>query len=269
MIQNEEFKSKYLNAIVKITVVTPKDLGSVKAVLILLHGSTDPEGDYSTFKRYPDELKLQELANSNGLIFVLPFMPMNSYYISSEGFDCDSFLADELLSHLSINFQFIPNTEKILAGISMGGYGAVLVGCHTRRFNRILSISGAFIQDDIIIGNQEICGQSTPDKIYETEPFLYHFAPINTLEESTERNVVQALQARAMSKQKPSIFLSCGTKDRMYTRNKAFENKLNELNYKNTFYSLEGEKHDFDCFRNGLQAGLNWLFQEDSKGEPI
>ena len=261
MIQNEEFRSKYLNTLAKITIVTPNNTKSLKAVLILLHGSLYPEGEYSIFERIPDELHLQRLCDIYKIMIVLPFMPVNCYYISSNDFDCDSFLANELLLHLQKKYNHIPHTEIVLGGISMGGYGALLVGAHTKRFKRILSVSGAFIQNDIIIGNSEIWGRSTPDKIAESESYLRYFYPFSDLDRATERNVVMALQALSLCDNKTSFFLSCGTCDRLYNRNKSLARELKKFRFNHSFVQLEGEKHDSDCFRKGLWAGVNWLFR--------
>jgi len=260
MLQKNEFKSKYLNTQIKTTMLTPDSVKDPKAVLILLHGSFTSEGDYSTFDCIPNELNLQRLCDDNKILVILPFMERNCYYISSNGFDCDSFLAKELPAFACEKHPEIKGKEIVLGGYSMGGYGAVLVGIHTRRFKRILSISGAFIQNDLIIGNPEICGQSTPDRIAETESFMHYFKPFSDLEESSDRNVVRALQTFPVEIEKPSIFLSCGSLDRLYKRNLVLVRELQEQSFEYCFTPFEGGKHDFECFSSGIQEGVKWLF---------
>ena len=260
MIQKEEFESKCLHTIAKITMVLPDTTDSPIATLILLHGSLYPEGEYSIFERLPNELQLQKLCDRHMIMIVLPFMPMNGYYISNNYFDCDRFLAEELPAHLSLKYSFIPYTEVIIGGISMGGYGATLVGSHTRRFKRILSISGAFIQNDIIIGNPEIWNRSTPDKIAKTESFLHHFKPFYDFECSVDRNIVPALEVFSETGTDTSFFLSCGTDDWLYKRNIAFEKTLQKYMFNYKFVALQSGKHDADCFREGLWSGVRWLF---------
>lgn len=265
MVLNEELESKYLNTTTRITIVSPDTIESPEVVLILLHGSLYPEGDFSLFERLPNELMLPDLCDNRKIMIVLPFMPKNSYYISNNGFDCDRFLADELPAYVCRQFPSISHTEIVLGGISMGGYGSILVGAHTRRFKKILSISGAFIQNDIIIGNPEIWGRSTPDNIADRESFLRYFSPFTDLEKSTDRNISQALRVLSFDNEKPSFFLSCGTSDRLYKRNTALVKQLQLYGFIHDFVPLAGNNHDAACFRKGLWTGVDWLFRHDSK----
>ena len=166
-------------------------------VLLLLHGSIQPEGNYSLIENMPQELSLQELCDRYHLIIVTPYMK-NCYYISSDQYNCDLFIAEELPEWISARYFLSDDTEYILGGISMGGYGAILVGAHTDRFHKIISISGAFITEDIEIGNPEIWGELLPNEESTRNSFLFYFLPLTSLHESAKKNVFAALDLRQL-----------------------------------------------------------------------
>lgn len=75
------------------------------------------------------------------------------------------------------------SVEMVLAGISMGGYGAALIAAQTGKFSTIISIAGAYIAKDVEIGNTEVWGSLTPYSVDLKKTFLYYFLPLSDLEE--------------------------------------------------------------------------------------
>ncbi len=87
-------RSNTLHCDVALKIVTPLQRRAEK-VLLLLHGSIQPEGDFSAIENNPQELRLQELCDQYQLIVVTPYMK-NCYYISSDQYNCDLFVSEEL-----------------------------------------------------------------------------------------------------------------------------------------------------------------------------
>lgn len=266
MKQISAFASQALNSQVVVTTVHPDNNKSLKAVLILLHGSIFPEGSYSLYERFPDELNLQELCDEYQLMIVMPFITKNCYYISQAGLDFDCFVADELPDMIHEKYPLTRKLEIMLGGISMGAYGAALIGAHTGCFEKIICVSGAFIQDDILIGNPQIWGKSVPGRIRKEESFLNHFMPLSDLGDAIDRNAVAALSSLAENTTGIRFAVSCGTDDMLYSRNEKLIGKLKEKQILYRFFPVKDGKHDSDCFRKGIEACIE-CFMNDNKME--
>ena len=244
----------------KVTIITPDiesdkmKSSSIEAVIILLHGMIQAKDNNKIYDNLPKELGLQEISDKYHVMIVIPFMK-NCYYISSPGYDCARFISKELPAYILNEYPFTRNSEIIMGGISMGGYGAMLIGARTNAFDKVFSVSGAFITDDIIIGNPEVWGKSNPMQINKEESFLYSFQPFENLEESVDRNAFQAISHSWKKGRKFSFIMTCGSADWLYIRNKRFIKQLEMAGIplpESFFYTIEGGKHEADCFKDGL-----------------
>lgn len=225
---------------------------------MFLHGKTDYEGETTSIDRMISELALEELAERYQVMLVIPYILKNCYYISSEKYDCEKFVSEELISYINQIYPTTINTEKILAGVSMGGYGAVLIGANTDVFDKVISVSGAFISNDILIGNPEVWGNVKPDLKSAEGTFLFYFLPLNIFEMSQSKNVESAILK--LRKNIPFYF-TCGKRDWLYSRNLQFLQLVKKVNIRNKFISIEGE-HNNACFKNGL-----WTIMEQIGNE--
>lgn len=248
MTEKVTIRSNALHGEVILKIVTPLQKQAEK-VLIFLHGSIQPEGNYSLVENMPQALRLQELCDRYQLIAVTPYMK-NCYYISSEQYNCDLFVSEELPEWISARHSVSEDAEYILGGVSMGGYGAVLIGAHTGRFHKILSISGAFITDDIEVGNPEIWGDLLPNEISTRNSFLRYFLPLEDLHKSTEKNAFAALEL--FGDKDARLLITCGTKDPMLSRNELLVDQLGRHKIRYDQIWLRGGAHDDRCFMEGL-----------------
>jgi S-formylglutathione hydrolase FrmB len=90
-----------------------------RKVLYLLHGLSD---DASAWQRYTF---IETLANAYGLVVVMPSAGRSFYTDQPNGQNYFSYLMEELPQYLADVFNLIPRREDtLIAGISMGGYGA-------------------------------------------------------------------------------------------------------------------------------------------------
>ncbi len=229
--------------------------------MILLHGTMNPEMCIELFELLPQELSLEELCNKYSVAVVIPLMK-NRYYISDEKCNCDQFIAEEIPRLMKEKYKISDSKEYILAGISMGAYGATLVGARTTGvFKRIISISGAYIAHDVEIGNPVVWGDLRPDSDKLDETFLYYFLPLEDLEQSVDRNAMAALSL--ITRDETMIVATCGTKDWLYSRNLEFVKAMdkNQLSYK--FFEIEAGMHDAECFKEGLRKAIEYLEDMD------
>lgn len=109
-------------------------------VLYLLHGATN------SGKEYVEMLgkELQELANSKQTIIVAPSCEPYGWYVDSpivSENQIAGFITKELVPHID---SLYPTTKKrAIAGLSMGGHGALLLGFRNKNlFQSMASISG-------------------------------------------------------------------------------------------------------------------------------
>lgn len=258
MVDTIRMWSEVLRSMVLLKVITPEQ-AKVKRLMILLHGKMCPEMCEELLDAFPGELALEELCHRYGMVVAVPLMP-NRYYISGEDYDCKGFVAEELPTFIKERYGDTDEAEMILGGISMGGFGAVLIGALTGAFQKIISISGAFIAGDVAIGNPEVWGTILPHSEEFRTSFLYYFLPLEGLDTATERNATAAL--RLLQKERVTIVATCGTSDWLYSRNLKFVEEMddNKVNYK--FYSIENGDHEPECFKEGLWRAVAFLCGE-------
>lgn len=141
----------------------------------------------------------------------------------------------------------------------MGGYGASLISSHTSNFKKIISVSGAYITNDVIIGNPEVWGDRKPTMESARGSYLYYFLPLDEVETSIEKNVFASISMFEMHQINPIFIITCGTKDWLYDRNLLFAEKLKEQGIVYDFYSIPDGDHDAECFKMGLWAAMERL----------
>ncbi len=255
------FQSKALGEVVDIIVVSP-DAMDISGVMILLHGNVHPEGEFAVIEKLPSELELQKLCNRYRLAIAIPYMK-NRYYISTPDYRVSEFAGEELKGFLEEKYHRDTGLKWLLAGISMGGYGAVLNGIACSAFTEIISVSGAFVQNDVRIGNPEVWGNRLPSAESAKGSYLEYMLPLETLEKSKRRNAEAALELYSAQKDKVKFIFSCGSEDWLFSRNKKFIEcvKREGLCYK--FVEIPEGDHDSECFKIGLWKALEILAGEN------
>lgn len=261
MVDTIKIWSEALNSTTVLKVVVPEQV-NIKKIILLLHGTMNPEMSTELLECLPQELALEKLCNEFGIAVVIPLMK-NCYYISTKSYDCDRFVSQELPNWVRKNYYISDSAELILTGISMGGFGATLIGARTRAFRKIISVSGAYIAHDVEIGNPEVWGELMPNGKNFSSSFLHHFMPLENLGESVSRNALAALQL--FHNDRIKIVATCGTKDWLYSRNLKFVEEMDKLRLNYKFYSLENGGHNSECFKNGLWKAV--IYFEDSNNE--
>jgi len=108
-------------------------------VLYLLHGLSD---DHTAWLRYTS---IERYAAAAGLAVVMPAVHRSFYADEAHGHRYWTFVAEELPEIVASFFKIsTAPAETFVAGLSMGGYGALKLGLtHPDRFGAIASLSGA------------------------------------------------------------------------------------------------------------------------------
>lgn len=131
----------------------PDDADGPLPVLYLLHGLGGNERDWQNAGNI-EETADGLIANGtiDPLLIVMPAVG-NSWYVDSKAVggpgDFETVIMDELLPHIEATYDVAPGrANRRIAGLSMGGYGAVrLAYAHPDHFGATASLSGAIWQN--------------------------------------------------------------------------------------------------------------------------
>ena len=198
-------------------------------------------------------LPLAEYANDNHMMIVTPNMN-DGYYINKCDYRVNEFLMLELIPLIFAKFGLKEELPMHIAGISMGGYGSLLIGAaFPEKFKKIISISGAFIAHDVAIGNPQVVGELGNKEILKY--FTDTFAPFDTLENDIYRNPVAAI-IDCNADVVPELIITCGTKDELYERNLDVINRFRQYDIKYDWFPVEEGIHDYKAFDAGLRYAL-------------
>jgi len=214
--------------------------------LYLLHGLSD---DHSIWMR---RTSIERYAAERGIAVVMPGVGRTWYTDTAYGENYLTFVAEELPRVCRGFFKGMSDRreDNFVAGLSMGGYGAVKVALtHPDAFGGCASLSGALdftrrdrpgLNDDVkrIFGAE--IGSSAEMK--DTEHDVYWL---------TEKNAKEG-------KPFPKIFLWCGTEDGLLEGNRIYRDLLARLNISHVYRESEGD-HSWRWWDLHIQNAMDAL----------
>ena len=243
-VEQRTFFSAALQREMPYQVVLPVGYGAGQqryAVLFLLHGW---QGDETNWVKLTH---LVELASQYPLIVVTP-RAGNSWYVNSAT-HADARYADyimnDLIADVDAHYRTIATAhERAIAGLSMGGYGAMLFTLrHPGTFGFTGSISGAF---------------GGPSGIERVMPGLQPSTDeaYGALNSATRKdNDLDPLIAAASPKLTPYLFLECGTVDPLLEENRHVVAELATHQLAYEYHELPGA-HTWSFWDHSLTALL-------------
>ena len=240
-------------------VVLPVDYNSNLSerypVIYLLHGLTGHFNDWT------DRTDLIQTASKYKFIIITP-EGNDSWYSDSTvvpNSKYESYIISELIPEVDKRFRTMPDRQnRILAGLSMGGYGALKFGLKfPDRFSIVGSFSGALRIADWSesAGGNKLIGKSI-DTI---------FGPVNSPARKANdifRMANELSPARASSL--PYIYMSCGTEDSMAEGNRAFDQLLTGKNVRHEYRTSRGG-HDWTFWGEQMHTFLEFCNTRLSK----
>lgn len=208
----------------ELNILLPDIIDDNTKVLMLLHGYC---GDHNDWINLGNAYILAEKYN---MIFVMPSAE-NSYYQNINGGDkFYDYINDEVFS--LVNNLFKLNNEWYIAGLSMGGYGALLLGLRNDKYKKI----GSF---------------SAPCNLIERIKKNPHHN-FNVIFNNVDEKFI-VLDTYINSNK--FIYLNCGSSDDFYEDNLIFYKKLKENN-KNIIFESDNRGHTWDLWRDALEKFL-------------
>lgn len=216
--------------------------------MYLLHGYHGNQEDWIT------KTRIAEPASAAGYAVIMPGC-QNRFYVDSEALNeyHSRFIGEELVDATRKMFHLSHKREDtVLAGLSMGGYGAIVNGLkYNETFGSIIALSSALVTDEL--------AQATPDKPMVVGTYDYYVTTFGDLKKlpGSDKDP-KALAEKALKANPPKMYLSCGTEDWLFAPNADFHRHLEGIGYKHTFVQKPG-LHNWDYWDPEIAAGLQWL----------
>ena len=203
-----------------------------RKVLYLLHGLSD---DASAWQRYSS---IETLADSYGLVVVMPSVGRSFYIDQPNGQKYFSYLTDELPHYLADIFGLAPRREDtFIAGNSMGGYGAFKAALlRPERYAAAASLSGVLSLAIL---------QTLPDDPRQKE-FALLFGDLEKLAGSEHDPAVWLQNAAKNPAILPHLFIAVSRQEDIYPLSGMFHAACQSL-------GIQSEYHEED-------GGHNWFF---------
>ncbi len=251
-IQTIQFESKLVGKNLPYNVVLPPDYEQPIAktkhypVLYLLHGFS------GHFDNWTTKTKLADYAAQYSMIVITP-EGNNGWYIDSATVPTDkyeTYIIEELIPDVQRRFRAVDKREgRAIAGLSMGGYGALKFGFkHPEMFAFAGSLSGAI--SAATWGEKELSPGPIKDSLLQT------FGPVDS--PTRVANDVPRLTRESSSKSKaalPYLYIDCGTEDFLFKDNRDFVQLLIELKLPHEYRQLPGT-HNWKYWDTQVQEVL-------------
>ncbi len=219
--------------------VTNNGGGKKIKVLYLLHGLSD---DQTIWMR---RTSIERYAGYYGICVVMPNGHRSFYTDMKYGGDYYKYITKELPMRMQEFFNVSDRREDtFIAGLSMGGYGALKAAL--REPDRYAAASALSAVTDIA----EFCGE-------RSELFTAIFGEGQAVPD--EDDLIKLVDAHKNDKIKPGIFIGIGRQDGLYDQNVRFKKILEDNGYDLTYRDSDGV-HCWEFWDEYIQYTLQWMF---------
>lgn len=237
---NIKYESKVLGKETGINVVVPeKDYDGKYKCLYLLHGLGDDENTWL------ERSGIEKYAEKHGIVVVMPCAEASFYTNMKKGYDYYDYIAKELPQFIRETFNVSDKREdNFVAGLSMGGYGALKVG---------LRECGSFAA----IGSLSPCGDIA--RLEGFDCFLTD-AFGDELVVPEEDDILCLAKKVENDPLKPRIYLGIGLEDFLYENDKTLRALLEESKFDYTYRESHG-MHNWAFWDEYIQYVLEWMLK--------
>lgn len=251
-----KFYSEVLGLSTSMTVILPQQTttqigmsnvsrGKLHPTLYLLHGLSDDDSIWlrrTAIERYVAEM---------GIAVVMPQVHRSFYTDMATGGRYWTFISEELPA---LACSFFPLSDKrednFVAGLSMGGYGAIKLGLRKpENWAAAASLSGAL---DMV--HQSL---NWEDPSQKSKEYLQIFGDQDIA--GTPEDLLWLLQEVDRSEgPKPLLYQCCGTEDFLYEDNQTFREACAKTQLSLTYEEGPGE-HEWGYWDTKIRDVLKWL----------
>ncbi len=216
--------------------------------LYLLHGLSGDQGGWVRHTRILDYARKYYLA------VVMPAVNRSFYVDMAHGARYFTYMSQELPAALEAVFPLATKREeRFVAGLSMGGYGALRLGLGLPdRYGAAASLSGAVEIQQAYEGLRRKLPlplqRRELDDMFGSEQALL----------AGDNNLWNLARALASTPEKaPKLYLSCGTEDSLLEASQHFMDDFGEA-FSITYQTGRGG-HTWDYWEGQIQQVLRWL----------
>ena len=234
-VQNEKLTSKLMGRDLPYRIILPARYSAENSserfpVVYLLHGLS------GHFDNWTDKTRIARLAESANFIIVTP-EGEDGWYTDSATKPADkyeSYIIRELIPEIDKRFRTVADREhRIVAGLSMGGFGALKFGL---KYPDIFVLAGSFSG---AIGAATITEKTVPGAIGKTIDAI--FGPDGSdVRKGNDPFAIIRSATPEQTKRFPFLYLDCGTEDFLFQNNREFDSLLIEKKVPHEFRELPG-----------------------------
>jgi S-formylglutathione hydrolase FrmB len=227
---------------IRCVVITPDSYKTRQGnypVVYLLHGYS---GDYSNYiKKIPG---LKQQSDNLQLVLVCPDGGYAGWYFDSpvdSSKRYETYISKEVPAYIDSHYHTIKNKHgRAIAGLSMGGHGALFLGLrHPQFFGACGSMSGGV--DLISMYEQFGIKQTLGDSIINGK-YWKDYSVMNIIETYKRSDDL-------------AILIDCGVSDFMYPSNHQLHDKMLQLKIPHDYIERPGE-HNWDYWANAVKYQL-------------
>lgn len=230
------YYSPILNRKKSYIAILPNKPDEETRLLFLLHGIQGDESDWAA------NVPLKQYAEEYNVAFFCPSGENSFYTDHADGESYGEAIGKEFFEVIKSLFNLNFDRENVhIAGFSMGGYGATLLGLRYSVFySRIGAFSPAFV-------------------FYKKERNDIHYKQVFSKGDYGSENdcIIQYQRLLSEKKSIPTIQFACGVEDPLYKQTKQLIHEIKEVHSeaKIEFYSQPGF-HDFSLWKADLERFL-------------
>ena len=220
--------------------------------LYLLHGLSD---DHTIWQR---RTSIERYAANLPLIVVMPDGGRGFYCGALQGMAWESAIIKDLIGYVDTMFHTRRERQgRILAGLSMGGYGAIKFALkYPEMFCAAVSHSGA-----MAFGHRPL----TPDAYPERRKFIEEFIRVVGENPVDTPNDLYALARGIAPENRPALRIDCGADDFLIEDNREFHAHLEKIGYHHTYLEFAGA-HTWEYWDEHIQEALKFLMPHTQSG---
>jgi len=248
------FKSNALGKNTQVSVLLPRRKSETDApckTLYLLHGL---KGDHTSWMR---NTAIERYVLKYDLAVIMPNADRSWYTNTAYGMHYFDYITKELpeLCHNTFRFLSQKREDTLIAGLSMGGYGALKAALtFPEQYGTCISLSGSLD----VTRKGRTCNLPEWKSI-----FGFTMEDPLSLEGSEHDLFALAERNKAAGKEFPALYTWCGTEDTLIDINRSFDRHLSALGVAHEFHESEGD-HTWRFWDLHIQNALSWAL-----GDPV
>lgn len=219
--------------------------------LYLFHGAFADSSSWSLYSR------VEEYAERHGLAVVMPNVGNSFYADLVHGPSYWTFVSEELPRFVRSIFPLSDRREdNFVAGLSMGGYGALKLALNKpEKFAAAISFSGAL---DIVTAMR--------NPIHPVFDVDEYFGGFDKLKGSNSDLFAQLQNLKQQGASIPKLYVACGLEDTLHEMNTRFRD-LAHANSIPLTYEEDPGGHTWDFWDQYICRAFNWLDQNLIQGK--